>query len=106
MAKMNCSFPWINSYDGPLKQSCGSKDFVRNLVNVVKMVHSNGTYCNIPNCVNTKWTKATERKLLLYKGTSNFTELFLNFPSSTKVFKLVNFVFDKIFKIQTFRLWS
>ena len=89
MEKMNCSFPWIKSYNGPL-QRCGSNDYITDLVNIVREVHSNGTYCNIPNCVNTKWTKATERQHIVYGGTLNFTDLFLNFPSSTKVSKLIS----------------
>ena len=91
MEKINCSFPWLKSYDGPLKR-CGSNDYMRDLVSAIKMFHLNRTYCNVPNCVNTKWTKATERQILTHDGKSNFSTLFLNFPSSTKV-SILNSIF-------------
>ena len=105
MEKMNCSFPWIKSYNGPL-QRCGSNDYITDLVNIVREVHSNGTYCNIPNCVNTKWTKATERQHIVYGGTLNFTDLFLNFPSSTKVSKSISMkIFLLLLNSCNFRQW-
>ena len=91
MTKLNCSFPWINSYKGILKP-CNSND---QMVDLIKL--SNGLYdqktkedvrefgCNIEKCEQTKWTLISQEIHFDTFSPLNISVLNLVFPSSTKV---------------------
>ena len=92
MSKLNCSFPWINSYNGLLPK-CGSNDFLRDLVKIVNDLSNPESEvmdeikefgCNVGLCETTTWTMINEGYRDYDKGS---TSINLEFPSSSKVRK-------------------
>ena len=92
MSKLNCSFPWLKSYDGPL-QKCGSEHYVKDLVQQFSRIYSsdheitkelNDFGCTVPNCESITWLETNRIAEQLYEDRS-YTKINLNFPSDSKV---------------------
>ena len=92
MSKLNCSFPWLKSYVGPL-QKCGSENYVKDLVNYFGRIYNsddeitnelNDFGCTIPNCESVTWLETNKIAEQLYEDRS-YTKINLNFPSDSKV---------------------
>ena len=94
MTKIGCAFPWLKSYDGSLRK-CGSNDKIKDLVelvnqvnlrepNIIKEIKDFG--CSISNCEQVKWSISSWQRAEV--NVPNMTYLELNFPSSSKVWKL------------------
>ena len=92
MRKLNCSFPWLKSYDG-LLQKCGSKTYVKDLVKFFGQIYNsedeitnelNEFGCTIPNCESVTWLETNKIAEKLYEDKS-YTKINLNFPSDSKV---------------------
>ena len=90
MSKLNCSFPWNDSYNGSLTK-CGSNKFLRDLVKIVNdlsnpesdvMDEIKEFGCTVGLCETTTWNVINEG----YKSSSrHHAQLNLEFPSSSKV---------------------
>ena len=99
MLKLNCSFPWNDSYNGSLTK-CGSNDFLRDLVKIVNdlsnpesdvMDEIKEFGCTVGLCETTTWHLINEG----YKvSTRDYAYLNLEFPSSSKVWN--QFIESKI----------
>ena len=92
MNKLNCSFPWLKSYNGPL-QKCGSDNYVKDLVKHFGRVYNsddeitkqlNEFGCTVPNCESITWLETNKIAEQLYEDKS-YTKINLNFPSDSKV---------------------
>ena len=92
MKKMNCSFPWINSYNRSLRK-CGANDYLKDLVDLVnKNYNPSPKYykeiedfgCTIPNCQSTTWSVTSSQDSILYD--KDVSKIILNFPSASKVY--------------------
>ena len=68
MSKMNCSFPWLKNYQGPLER-CGSGKHVDELTQLMKNVEEPKSElseeltkfgCSTPNCWHTLWKICTK----------------------------------------------
>ena len=84
MSKMNCSFPWLKNYQGPLER-CGLDRDVDELIQLMKNVASHESElskeiseCYIQNCENTKWTEL--RASVVNSQQENTSALDYNFP--------------------------
>ena len=99
MSKINCSFPWLESDKGSGLPKCGSKHKVYDLIHLIKgmadpdnEIHKELSTkgCNIPNCVNTKWTEVKSDGIIHFNSTTNRIEdgrscMTNVFPSSSNV---------------------
>ena len=93
MTKLNCSFPWINSYKGTLKP-CNSNDHIRDLIKLSHGLYDQKTIedikkfgCKIEKCDQTTWTLISQERQDFDPPPLPFNISILNlvFPSSTKV---------------------
>ena len=95
MERLNCSFPWMKNKTS--LELCGSKTYLKDLIQLVQKAYANKSMvngCNVPNCDNIIWSKATERFKEIDKWNQKETSLNLFFPFSLKVF--LNYLpFDK-----------
>ena len=91
MKELGCSFPWLKSYNGTLKK-CGNDHYVKDLAKLVNDVYNSSDEidkkleelgCNIPNCENVNWSQNSAEAEVIYD--KDFTQINLNFPSSSKV---------------------
>ena len=92
MENLNCSFPWTKSKTSI--ESCGSKTYLKDLVQLVQKAYANKSKvngCNVPNCDNIIWSKATERFKEIDKWDKQKTSLNLFFPFSLKVLLTIIF---------------
>ena len=92
MAKMNCSFPWLSSYNGTL-QKCGSKHYIQDFSKLIASVsHAKEKYsneltyhgCNIPNCMTTNW-KMVNSEIYDSKANNSTTSLHYGFFHDSNV---------------------
>ena len=92
MAKMNCSFPWLSSYNGTL-QKCGSKHYIQDFSKLIASVsHGRKKYeneltyhgCNIPNCMTTNW-KMVNSEIYDSKANNSTTSLHYGFFHDSNV---------------------
>ena len=69
MKKMNCSFPWLKSYNGSLRK-CGANDYLKDLVDLVNKNYdpSSEYYKEIENFGGNS-QKLEVRKKLMFKTT-------------------------------------
>ena len=94
MENLNCSLPWVK-YKGSLNP-CGNETSLKHLVQLVQQAYANKSIvkeCNVPNCENIMWNKATERFKEVEKWAKEKTVINLFFPFSLKV--LLNFFSPK-----------
>ena len=87
MKKLNCSFPWLENYVGPL-QKCGSDKNINELIEMIMNLDESSIDmkrlgCNIPNCEATKWSVVKSEGLRA--SSNNIGQVGFKISHSTKV---------------------
>ena len=93
MKKLNCSFPWLKNYEGPLEK-CGAFHKTDDLVELIENVTDpqNDMFakelaeegCSVPNCENLNWIEVKSDTV----STSNktYTNFYAYFLATKRVY--------------------